>query len=116
MGGRAFANRMRAIGQAIPGTDISPLITEILRRMRWMGRNGGGNGSYLMADSEGYVYLLRADSGVCERMVNELWRMVVGRYACVSDEQIREDLISHLVDIGYIKETAIYQAVREVEG
>lgn len=116
MGGRAFVARMRAIGQAIPGCDIGPLVVELLRRIHRMRRNGSGNGAYLFGDSEGYVYLLRADSGVTDRMVSELPRMVVGLYLSVTPEQLAEDLTAHFVSVGYVTEQAIRNAVCAAEG
>lgn len=93
---RVQAKRLRAVCQFVPGSaDIVELIQRRIDRIR---RNTGF-GAYLLADSEGYVYLLRAESGVCEHMVSRLPRMVVGLYLHATPEQLSEDLEQHLTDL-----------------
>ena len=91
---RDGARRMRAVGQAVG--DITALCVSLQHRIRHIRRNTQC-GSYLLADSEGFVYILRNESGHSDRIVNELSRMIVGLYVVVPDaEQIAEDLKAHL--------------------
>lgn len=93
---RFQVKRLRAVCQYVPGSaDIVELIQRRIDRIR---RNTGF-GAYLLADSDGYVYLLRAESGVCEHMVSRLPRMVVGMYLNASAEQIADDLEQHISDL-----------------
>lgn len=105
-GTRKFAPRFRAVGRAVPGHDIEPLCNELLRRIRWIWRKTQA-GTYILADSEGYVYVLHEQSCFTERAVKQLQRMVVGRYACrlgvcPTPAQLCADLIEYFSNTGFI--------------
>jgi hypothetical protein len=113
-GTRKFVAKLRAIGQAVPGTDIEPLCNELIRRIRYI-RHKTSEGVYILADSEGYIYVLREQSCFTERAIVQLRRMVVGRYAtgpfwCLpSSAMLCADLIRHFSDIGFIDAPAPLQ-------
>lgn len=104
-GDRKYAPRFRAVGRAIPGTDIESLCNELVRRMRWI-RHKTQAGTYVLADSEGYVYVLREQACFAERVATQLSRMIVGLYATrsiyPSSAQLCTDLVQHFVDIDFI--------------
>jgi hypothetical protein len=102
MGGGALHNnakRLRAIGQYHPDENLLTMAVDILRRVQSI-RKLTGVGTYVLADSSGYVYVLKAESVVAERMVNKLSAMLVGTYAVwhsplPTAEHICEDLRAH---------------------
>lgn len=76
----AQIKHLSAIGRVLLDQDSSILILDVLRRIRKI-RINTQCGAYLLADSDGYLYLLRAESPVSDRMARELSRMVVGLYS-----------------------------------
>ena len=89
---REQTKRLRAIGRFSPeNVDLLAILCRRIARIR----RTTGFGAYLLADGEGYVYLLRAESGVCDAMVSRLPRMLVGCYTSVTVDQLLADLLAH---------------------
>jgi hypothetical protein len=88
---RTYVKRLRAVGRF----GDAELLARLVRRIARI-RIQTGFGAYLLADSDGFVYLLRAESGVSDAMVNRLPRMLVGCYTSVTVQELDEDLISFL--------------------
>lgn len=86
----ATVRRMRAIGQYVIGCSAG--IAECVQRR--MSRMRGG--SYLLVDSDRYVYLIRSESIVSEEIVNGHPGLLVGMYRAASVDQIIEDIETHL--------------------
>ena len=114
MGAHNYSRKLIAIGKAIPGTDIAPLCEVLVKRIKRV-RNTTQAGAYLLADSEGFVYILRQQSPIAERSLKQLHRMIVGLYAAGFPmfpypiaAQICADLIQHFVDVGFINRPMIH--------
>lgn len=106
MGGRNFDRKLTAIGKAIPGIDIAPLCADLVRRIKHI-RLKTQAGAYLLADSDGFVYVMREQSKLACTVTTKMRRLVVGLYASnvpvfPSSAQVGSDLIQHFIDIGYI--------------
>jgi hypothetical protein len=92
-----YTKRLRAIGHAEPG-HMHDLCERLVRRIWRLQRNDQCS-VYLLADSEGYVYLASVQS-YGAAWAERLPRMVVGLYSAVPDQaQLVEDLTQHLLDL-----------------
>jgi hypothetical protein len=111
---RQFTRPLRAIGQAILGEDIEPLVRDIARRIRAI-RNLTQAGTYVLADGEGNVYVLQEIAPTTEKVVRRevAWR--VGLYAneprnplFPDVERLRLDLLTTFFRVGFLKHGMIY--------
>jgi hypothetical protein len=102
---------LRAIGQAVPGQEL-PLCTLLSRIIRDR-RKARQCGTWLLGDSDGYVYLLSDTSVDAVYILDRLQKMVVGLYTVPvpSPEVLRDDLIQHFVDVGYIAHSSLCELV-----
>lgn len=120
---RAFAKRLLPIGQAIVGVDLWPIALDIYRRIHGI-RHRTRGGTYLLADAQGFIYLLAEQSAVNERIVGEHWAHVVGLYASrrmkhmmyPTPSHLQEDLTVHFVQLGYVTKSDILDAIFDAEG
>lgn len=106
---RMFSRSLRPVGQAILGHEIEPLVHDICRRITGIYRRTRG-GTYLLADSEGRVYLLAEEASTTDNTVRREIALLVGLYtmhgALLSEEDLRDALIEHFNEIGFVVEEA----------
>ena len=114
---RQFSRSLRPIGQAVLGADIEPLVRDVCRRIRAIRRDRVA-GSFVLADADGYVYVLQDESMTTQDIVRREAALVVGFYASrpgqvyfPSDEDLRMDLIAHFFEVGFLKPEMIYGEV-----
>ena len=111
---RAFAKRLRPIGRATVGESIDALVADLCQRIRNV-RNITQAGTYVLADCEGQVYVLREQAATTAAMVREYADWLVGCYAAEWErptfpdaERMRIDLVSALFRVGFLNAAAIY--------
>lgn len=112
---RSSIKSLTAFGRAVAGEDVTPLCRRLIKRIR-NNRNVTQAGSYLLGDSEGYIYILSETCVDAVYVLDRLAKMQIGLYLNPSLDDLRDDLLQHFVDVGYVTELDIYAAVREVEG
>lgn len=110
---RCFSRRLRPIGQAILGADIEPLVRDVCRRIRTI-RNSTQAGAFVLADAEGFVYVLQELSPTAAKTIRKEAEILVGFYAgrpTPSDDELKMDLIAHFFDVGFLKPGMVYGQV-----
>lgn len=117
MGARAFSRGMKKIGVADPERNIDFIAHDVVRRLREI-RHKTYGGAYLLADQEGAVYLLAEQVPTTDQALRRHQSLLVALYTIPipEAEQVREDLVQHFCDIGFVSDQMIYEAVRMEEG
>ena len=115
-----LANRFNAIGRASVRDDIDTLAVDIVRRMRAI-RHTTVCGTYVYADAQGYVYVVAEICAAADRVMRKHGRFCVGLYAArapifPTSDQIKGDLLQHFLNLDYVTERMILDAVVDAEG
>lgn len=110
-----FHRTLRPIGKAVVGHDIDPLCQLACRRIADIQRKTMA-GAYLLADEIGNVYVLADESRTTGPVVDMRTGWLVGLYLSATPDQLRADLIEHFCESGFVSDTHIMGAIRDVEG
>jgi hypothetical protein len=112
---RQFRKPLRAIGKAIIGDDIAPLLDDLCRRIKHI-RLKTQAGTYVLVDDGGSVYVLRAQAPANDKIVKREAARLVGLYANEQRptfpdlERLRTDVVSAFFRVGFLTPAMIYAA------
>lgn len=101
------------VGRAVPGYSLDGLVADIDKRIRGI-RHRTQTGAYLLADPDGWVYVLKEQSPIHCKIAKARAAWIVGLFGMESNptpDELRAAMIAHLVRIGYVTPAMIYEAI-----
>ena len=117
--------RLEPLATAVKGAPLDVVVATVRARIR-INRHVTSEGTWLLCDRKGSVYALKQTGVGVQDVLNRHQAWIVGLYfadhangeaGSMPDEAvIRDGLVEHLIEVGFITQQDIRAAVRDVEG